>query len=145
MPVVLTFAALLELFLPLIIYCCAVCKKKSKERREGLEDRRTLMEVSGELERRLEQIARAGSQEELDRGVQDYQQTVQVYQCENEGKELSRKRGLYRNASLWRIISMHLFCSFYLWIVYLVGCEISQCTQYGRIFVYLKIFGFVML
>ena len=103
------------------------------------------MEVSGELERRLEQIARAGSQGELDRGVQDYQQTVQEYQCENEGKKLSRKRGLYRNASLWRIISMHLFFSFYLWIVYLVGCEISQCTQYGRIFVYLKIFGFVML
>ena len=144
-PVVLTSAALLELFLPLIIYCCAVCKKKSKERREEQEDRRTLIEVSGELERRLEQIARAGSQEELDRGVQDYQQTVQEYQCENEGKELSRKRGLYRNASLWRIISMHLFFSFYLWIVYLVGCEISQCTQYGRIFVYLKIFGFVML
>ena len=103
------------------------------------------MEVSGELERRLEQIARAGSQGELDRGVQDYQQTVQEHQCENEGKELSRKRGLYRNASLWRIISMHLFFSFYLWIVYLVGCEISQCTQYGRIFVYSKIFGFVML
>ena len=144
-PVVLTSAALLELFLPLIIYCCAVCKEKSKERREEQEDRRTLIEVSGELERRLEQIARAGSQEELDRGVQDYQQTVQEYQCENEGKELSRKRGLYRDASLWRIISMHLFFSFYLWIVYLVGCEISQCTQYGRIFVYLKIFGFVML
>ena len=142
---VLTSAALLELFLPLIIYCCAVCKKKSKERREELEDRRTLMEVSGELERRLEQIARAESQEELDRGVQDYQQTVQEYQCENEGNERSRKRGLYRNASLWRIISMHLFFSFYLWIVYLVGCEISQCTQYGRIFVYLKIFGIVML
>ena len=122
-----------------------MCKKKGKEDREEQEDQRRLQEVGRELERRLEQVARAGSQEELDRGVQDYQRTVQEYQRENEDKELSRKRGLYRNASLWRIISMHLFFSFYLWIVYLVGCEISQCTQYGRIFVYLKIFGFVML
>ena len=144
-PVVLTSAVILELLLPFIIYCCAVCKKKCKEDREEQEDQRRLQEVGGELERRLEQVARAGSQEELDRGVQDYQRTVQEYQRENEDKELSRKRGLYRNASLWRIISMHLFFSFYLWIVYLVGCEISQCTQYGRIFVYLKTFAIVML
>lgn len=82
---------------------------------------------------------------ELDRDVQDHHSTVQEYKRENQNKELSRKRGLYRNASLWRIISMHLFFSFYLSIVYLVGCEISQCTQYGRIFVSLKNFGFVML
>ena len=144
-PVVLTSAVILELLLPFIIYCCAVCKKKCKEDREEQEDQRRLQEVGGELERRLEQVARAGSQEELDRGVQDYQRTVQEYQRENEDKELSRKRGLYRNASLWRIISMHLFFSFYLWIVYLVGCEISQCTQNGRIFVYVKTFAIAML
>ena len=143
--VVLTSVALLELLVPFIIYCCAVCKKKGKEDREEQEDQRRLQEVGGELERRLEQVARAGSQEELDRGVKDYQRTVQEYQREDEDKELSRKRGLYRNASLWRIISMHLFFSFYLWIVYLVGCEISQCTQYGRIFVYLKTFAIAML
>ena len=40
---------------------------------------------------------------------------------------------------------MHLFFSFYLWIVYLVGCEISQCTQNGRIFVYVKTFAIAML
>ena len=144
-PVVLTSAVILELLLPFIIYCCAVCKKKCKEDREEQEDQRRLQEVGGELERRLEQVARTGSQEELDRGVQDYQRTVQEYQRENEDKELSRKRGLYRNASLWRIISMHLFFSFYLWIVYLVGCEISQCTQNGRIFVYVKTFAIAML
>ena len=93
-PVVLTSAVILELLLPFIIYCCAVCKKKCKEDREEQEDQRRLQEVGGELERRLEQVARAGSQEELDRGVQDYQRTVQEYQRENEDKELSRKRGL---------------------------------------------------
>ena len=122
-----------------------MCKKKGKEDREEQEDQRRIQEVGGELERRLEQVARAGSQEELDRDVQDYQRTVQEYQRESEDKELSRKRGFHKNASLWRIISMHLFFSFYLWMVYLVGCEISQCTQYGRIFVYLKTFGIVML
>ena len=136
--VVLTSVALLELLVPFIIYCCAVCKKKGKEDREEQEDQRRLQEVGGELERRLEQVARAGSQEELDRDVQDYQR-------ENQDKELNRKRGFHKNAGLWRIISMHLFFSFYLWIVYLVGCEISQCTQYGRILVYLKTFGIVML
>ena len=143
-PVVLTSAVIWELLLPFIIYCCAVCKKKCKEDREEQEDQRRLQEVGGKLERRLEQVARAG-QEELDRGVQDYQRTVQEYQRENEDKELSRKRGLLKNANLWRIISMHLFFSFYLWIVYLVGCEISQCTQNGRIFVYVKTFAIAML
>ena len=144
-PVVLTSAVILELLLPFIIYCCAVCKKKCKEDREEQEDQRRLQEVGGELERRLEQVARAGSRVELDRDAQDYQRAVQEYQRENEDKELSRKKGLYKNSSLWRIISIHLFFSFYLWIVYLVGCEISQCTQYGRIFVSLKNFGIVML
>ena len=144
-PVVLTSAVILELLLPFIIYCCAVCKKKYKEDREEQEDQRRLQEVGGELERRLEQVARAGSQEELDRDVQDYQRTVQEYQRENQDKELNRKRGFHKNAGLWRIISMHLFFSFYLWIVYLVGCGIFQCTQNGRIFVYVKTFAIAML
>ena len=144
-PVVLTSAALVQLLLPFILFFCAMCRKSCKEGKEEQDDQRRVQEVGGELERRLEQVARAGSQEELDRGVQDYQQTVQEYQRENEEKELSRKRGLYRNASLWRLISMHLFFSFYLWLIYLVGCEISQCTQYGRIFNYLKTFSIVML
>ena len=37
-PVVLTSAVILELLLPFIIYCCAVCKKKCKEDREEQED-----------------------------------------------------------------------------------------------------------
>ena len=144
-PVVLTSAVILELLLPFIIYCCAMCRKKSKEERKEQEDQRRFQEVGGELERRLEQVAWAGSRVELDRDAQDYQRAVLEYQRENEDKELSRKKGLNKNSSLWRIISICLFFSIYLWIAYLVGCEISQCTQYGRIFVYLKIFGFVML
>ena len=144
-PVVLTSAVILELLLPFIIYLCAMSKKKSKEEREEQEDPRRFQEVWEELERRLQQVARARCRLELDRGVQDYQQTVQEYQRENRNKELSRKRGLFRNARLWRIISIHLFFSFYLWILYLVGCEISQCTQYGHVFVSLKNFGIVML
>ena len=144
-PVVLTSAVILELLLPFIIYLCAMSKKKRKEEREEQEDQKRVQEVGEEVERRLQQVARAGCRLELDRGVQDYQQTVQEYQRENRNKELSRKRGLFRNARLWRIISIHLFFSFYLWILYLVGCEISQCTQYGHVFVSLKNFGIVML
>ena len=144
-PVVLSSFVLLKLLVPFIIYCCAVCKKKSKEDREEREDTRRLQEDDGELGTRLEQVVRAGSQMELDSGIQDYQPTVQGHQRENENGKLSRKRGLYRNASLWRIFSMLLFFYFHLWVLYLVGCEISQCTRYGRSFVYLKIFGIAML
>ena len=140
-PVVLTCVTLTELLLPFIVYYCAKCKKKYKEWREKREDRARLQEVSRELERGLQQVARAGNQEERNRGVQDYQRTVKEYQSESEEKELRRKRGLYRNVSLLRLISMHSFFSFYLWLMYLGGCEISQCTQYGRIFFSLKIFG----
>ena len=144
-PVVLTCVTLTELLLPFIVYYCAKCKKKYKEWREKREDRARLQEVSRELERGLQQVARAGNQEERNRGVQDYQRTVKEYQSESEEKELRRKRGLYRNVNLLRLISMHSFFSFYLWLMYLGGCEISQCTQYGRIFFSLKIFGMVVL
>ena len=143
-PVVLSSFVLLKLLVPFIIYCCAVCKKKSKEGREEREDAMRLEEDDGELGTRLEQVVRAGSQMELDSGIQDYQPTVQEHQRENGNRKLSRKRGLYRNASLWRIFSMLLFFYFHLWVVYLVGCEISQCTRYGRSFVYLKIFRIAM-
>ena len=138
-------ATLMQFLPPFIIFFYARYKKKRKENKEEDEDQRRQQEVGGELERRLEQVARAGSQEELDRGVQEYQQAVQDYQQENDDKELSRKRGLYRNASLWRLISMHLFISFYLWLIFLSGCEISQCTQYGRIFSGLRYYAKVML
>ena len=86
-----------------------MCKKKRKEDREEREDARRLQEDDGELGTRLEQVVRAGSQMELDSGIQDYQPTVQEYQRQNENREMSRKRGLYRDASLWRIFSMLLF------------------------------------
>lgn len=75
-PVFLTCATLTELLLPFIVYYCAKCKKKYKEWKEKREDRARLQEVSRELERGLQQVARAGNQEERNRGVQDYQRTV---------------------------------------------------------------------
>ena len=144
-PVVFTCATILQVFLPFVIFFCAKCMKGCKEIKEKREDQRRMQEVGVELERRRGQVARAGSQEELDRGVQEYQQAVQEYQEENDDKELSRKRGLYRNASLWRLISMHLYFSFYLWLIYFGACEISQCTQYGRVFNGLRTFAFVMM
>ena len=78
-PVVLTSAVILELLLPFIIYCCSMCRKKSKEDRKEQENQRRFQEVGGELERRLEQVARAGSRVELDRDAQDYQRAVQEY------------------------------------------------------------------
>ena len=144
-PVVLSGATILQLFLPFVIFFCAKCIKGCKETKEEREDQRRMQEVGGELERRLGQVARAGSQEELDRNVQEYQQAVQEYQEENDDKELSRKRGLYRNASLWRLISMHLYFSFYLWLIYFEACEISQCTQYGRVFNGLRTFAIVIM
>ena len=78
-PVVLTSAVILELLLPFITYCCSMCRKKSKEERKEQENQRRFQEVGGELERRLEQVARAGSRVELDRDAQDYQRAVQEY------------------------------------------------------------------
>ena len=66
-PVVLTCVTLTELLLPFIVYYCAKCKKKYKEWREKREDRARLQEVSRELERGLQQVARAGNQEERNR------------------------------------------------------------------------------
>jgi len=40
---------------------------------------------------------------------------------------------------------MDMFFSFYLWLIYFVGCDISQCTNYGSVFQMLRIFAIVML
>lgn len=144
-PVVMTGATVLQFLLPFVIYYCARCMKGCKEIKEKREDQRREREVGGELERRLEQVGRAESREELDQGVREYQQTVQEYQEENDEKELSRKKGLYRNASLWRLISMQMYFSFYLWLIYFVSCEILQCSKYGRVFNVLRLYARVML
>ena len=144
-PVVISVAVLVQILLPFVLWCFALCKTSCKEVEEEEDDQRRRDQVDEELRRRLQRVAAAGSQEELDQGVHEYQQTVQDYQRESEAKELSRKRGFYRNASLCRLISMDMFFSFYLWLIYFVGCDISQCTNYGSVFQMLRIFAIVML
>lgn len=142
---VITMAVLLQVLLPFIFWCCAICTASCKEVDEQEDDQRRSEQVNLDLERRLQRVAAAGSQEELDQGVQEYRQVAQQYQQETEQKVLSRKRGFYRNASLWRLISMDMYFSFYLWLTYFVGCEMTHCTAYGEVFYDLKIFAMVML
>ncbi|XP_078379153.1 uncharacterized protein LOC144662259 [Oculina patagonica] len=144
-PVVITVAVLIQFLLPFVLWCCALCRTSCKKNDEQEDDQRRMHEVGEELGRRLQRVAAAESQEELDQGVQEYRQAVQDYQRESEAKELSRKRGFVRNANLCRLISMDLYFSFYLWLIYLVGCGVSHCTMYGSVFQILKIIAIVML
>ncbi|KAK3724928.1 hypothetical protein QZH41_005686 [Actinostola sp. cb2023] len=144
-PAVLTCAVLLQILLPFVLWCCACCKKSCKEVDEDEEDQRRLEEFGGELESRLANVQNAQSQEELDQGVQNYRHAVEEYQRETEETQLERKKGFYRNASILRLISMDLYISFYLWLIYYVGCKASESTKYGSIFGDLQIMAIVML
>ena len=144
-PVVITLAVVMQILLPFVLWCCAFCKKLCKEVEEEIDDERRMEQVDEELGRRLQRVAEAGTQEELDHGAQEYQQAVRDYQRESEAKEQSRKRGFYRNASLRRLISMDMYFSFYLWLIYFVGCEVSYCTSYGLVFEILRYMAIVML
>ena len=143
--VVISAAVLVQILLPFVLWACARCKTSYKEGEEEEDDQRRRVQIDKELGRRLKRVAAAGNQEELDHRVQEYQQAVQNYQKESEAKELSRKRSFYRNASLCRLISMDMFFSFYLWLIFFVGCDVSQCTKYGTVFEILRIFAIVML
>ena len=145
-PVVLTGAILLQCALPFFLFCCAKCVAAHKEIKVDQDDRRREEEEAGiELGRRLRQVAVAGSQEELHRRIEEYQEAVQNFQDESDEKELSRNRGFFRNASLWRLISMQMNLSFFLWLIYFVGCEVSECTRCGRIFEALRYFAIVIM
>ena len=144
-PVVISVAVLVQILLPFVLWGCARCRTSCKEVEEEEDDQRRREQIEKELGRLLQRVATAGNQEELDQRVQEYQQAVQYYQLESEAKELSRKRSFYRNASLCRLISMDMFFSFYLWLIYFVGCDVSQCTKYGSVFEILRIFAIVML
>ena len=139
-PVVITVAVLVQILRPCVLWNCALCKTAYKEVEEEEDDGWRMDQVGEDLEKCHQRVAAAGSQEELDQGVQEYQQAVQDYQRESEAKELSP-----RNASLWRLISMDMFFSFYLWLIYFVGCGVSHCTTYGSVFEMLRIFAIVML
>ena len=144
-PVVISVAVLVQILLPFVLWGCARCRTSCKEVEEEEDDQRRREQIEKELGRLLQRVATAGNQEELDQRVQEYQQAVQYYQLESEAKELSRKRSFYRNASLCRLISMDMFFSFYLWLIYFVGCDVSQCTKYGSVFEILRTFAIVMI
>lgn len=142
-PGILVSAILLQIFLPLFLCCCAFCIKSWKESDEEEEDERRRQQLNEALEGRLEMVTRAESQDELDQGVQNYRETVEQYQRETEQTEIKRKKGLYRNASYWRLTSMHMFFSFYLWLIYLL---VYESTAYkGVIFFALYIIAIIML
>ena len=116
----ISVAVLVQILLPFVLWGCARCRTSCKEVEEEEDDQRRRDQIEKELGRLLQRVATAGNQEELDQRVQEYQQAVQYYQLESEAKELSRKRSFYRNASLCRLISMDMFFSFYLWLIYVL-------------------------
>jgi len=139
-PAVITVAVLMQILLPFVLWCCALCRQACKEEQEKDEDETSMEQAGEELERRLQRISTAGSQEELNQGIKEYQQALQEYKKESKEEELK-----HLNASLCRIISMDAFISFYLWLIYYVGCDVTHCTNYGSVFEILRIFAIVML
>ena len=130
---VLIGAILLQFALPFFLYGCAKCMAAVNKKIEAQDEVRRKQEADIELERRSQQVDVAGSREERNRGIEEYQEAVQNFEDESHKKELNRNRGFVRNASLRRLISLQMNLSFYLWLVYFLGCEVSQCTRYGSI------------
>ncbi|KAL9964273.1 hypothetical protein ACROYT_G027891 [Oculina patagonica] len=137
--VVTSVAVLVQIFLPFVLWCCALCKTTCKKVKEEEGDERRMDQICEELRRHLQRVAATGSQEELGRGVQEYRQR------ESDANQKSHKRGFYRNASLWRFISINMYFSFYLWLIYFVGCEVSHCTMYSSVLKIFRIIAIVML
>lgn len=145
LPAVLSVAVLVQVLLPFVVLCCSLCKLACKEVEEEEEDLKRKQEISGELEKKLQRVAKAEDKGDQDQVIQECRLTVEEYERETEQKEVGRKRGLYRNASLCRLYSMQLNLSFYLWLIYLVSCDLTHCTQYGMILVHLRRFAIAML
>ena len=143
--IVLFGAILFHCALPLFLYCCAKCVAALKKIKEGQDEVRREQEADVELGRRLQQVVAARSLGEVNRGMEEYQEAMQNFKDESHEKELSRNRGFFRNASLMRLVSMQMNLSFYLWLVYFVGCEVSQCTRYGRMFDILWYFSVIIM
>jgi len=54
-------------------------------------------------------------------------------------------RNKQRTPNVCRFVSMSMFVVFYLWLCYVVGCEISQCSEHGSIHYSLRYFAFAVL
>ena len=139
-PAVITVAVLAQILLPFVLWCCALCRQACKETLEEEDDKSNMEQAGDELERRLQRVPTAGSQEELNQDVKEYRQALKEYKKESKEEELK-----HLNASLCRIISMDAFFSFYLWLIYYIGCDVTHCTNYGSVFEILRIFAIVML
>ena len=125
-------AIFLQIFLPFAIVFCSVCKGKCQEVR----DYRGRLEQHRQVGQELGRLARVNRDQEGPR--QGDRQSLQAVQ---EYLGLHRSRDI----NLGRLISMDMYFSFYLWFVFLVGCDASQCTRYGEVFNMLRITAIVML
>jgi len=130
-PAVITVAVLMQILLPCVLWNCALCKKE--------DDESSVDQAGEELEKRLQRVSTAENQEELYQDMKEYRQALKEFK--KECKEEEPKD----NASLCRIISMDAFFSFYLWLIYYIGCGVTQCTNYGSVFEILRVFAIVML
>ena len=132
---VLPLAIILQVSLPFAIVLFAFCKRRCQEVRDyraRLEHHRHFGHELG----RLPRVTATGGQVGPSQGDQPLsQQAGQGY------------LGLHRSkdVNVSRIISMDMSVSFYLWLVFLIGCDASHCTVYGEIFNMLRIMAIVML
>lgn len=131
---VFPLAIVLQVFLPVAFIIFAVCKRRSQEIRDYRARVEHHRQVGHELGR-LPRVTATGGQGGPNQGDQQSQQAGQEY------------LGLHRSkdVNVSRIISMDMYFSFYLWLVFLIGCDASHCTMYGEVFNMLRIMAIVML
>lgn len=102
-PAVITVAVLMQILLPFVLWCCALCRQSCKK-----EDEESSKDQAGEeLEKRLQRVCTAENQEELNQDMKEYRQALKEFKKECKEEELK-----HLNASLCRIISMDAFFSF---------------------------------
>ena len=134
---VLPSAVFVQFLLPLFIWLFGLCRKACKTVNEEQEDAVIRNQFTEELAGRLNSVSRATGRSQLDQKVERYRDAVRNYEREKEERELKRKRGAFRNISLIRVYSMHFYFSFFLWLIFLIGCSASECTIYGMVMVHL--------
>ena len=127
-------AIFMQIFLMFVIGFCAFCKGRCQDVRDFRGRLQHHRQVGQELGR-LPRVTPTRGQREPIQSDQQSQQAGQEY------------LGLHRSRdiNLGRLISMDMYFSFYLWLVFLVGCDASQCTMYGEVFNILRITAIVML
>ena len=81
-PVVITVAVLVQILLPFVLWFCALCGQACKEEEEKKDDESTMEQAGEELERCLQRVSAAESQEELNHGSKEYQQALKEYKKE---------------------------------------------------------------